>query len=275
MRSSPSVVAELVLPARRLPGLRSISELPAVDAFIGPKSSAIETVLPRWWLAAFLAAAAIVLGYDLLTVRDRPSYSVPRQWETLPQSPPFFGAAMAFLGLWGVLFVGLTTVHRIVIVAPIFEEFLKFGLALLGASLCFRRSLRARYAMAVLVGVSFGAIEHAMTYPHEPDAALLFRVCFHSVTTGLTISLYTAFERAKRAKLVWFSPLLSILLHSVYNTFVVITSLLVVVDREGIVLGLQLSFGTVVSFVALLATIHTVRRHPLLLRFHEWAAAFI
>lgn len=183
--------------------------------------------LPGWWIAALLlpAGALIVVGW--LVTRDPGRYPKPTAIREIATSPAYFGAVCIVFGLWAVLFVGIS-IQRIVVVAPLFEELLKFGVALLIGGILFDRSVAARIGVALVVGALFGLIEHATTYPTEADTVYLFRTLFHASTTVLSVSTYTVFESHGEDRLRWIAPAYPVALHFFYNTFAVVSALLTV-----------------------------------------------
>lgn len=196
--------------------------------------------LDEWLLVGFLAVGGLLAFVGSVQAGDRSSYPRPTGMCEIATSPVYLGATCTFFGMWAVLFVGIA-IERIVIVAPIFEELLKFGVALAVGSVLFGRSLPARIGVAVVVGSLFGHLEHVTTYPTESDVTYLFRTVFHSVTTVLSVSIYTLFESRGDGELQWIAPAYPVILHFLYNTAVVLSTV-----------GSVLVFGsqnTVVSLV--------------------------
>ena len=205
--------------------------------------------LPDWWIAAILAPAGVLILAGAVGSVDFEVYPGPTTIRETALSPVYFGLTCAFFGLWAVGFVGVS-IQRVVVIAPIFEELLKFGIALLVGSALFGRSLAARVGVAVVVGSLFGLVEHATTYPGEADSVYLFRTLFHMMTTVLSVTLYTSFESRGEVRYQWISPVLSMFVHFFYNTFVVLSSIISVV-----VLGDQsTTLSLVYGGVAIVAT---------------------
>lgn len=184
--------------------------------------------LPRWWVGCVLVVAGLALLLGSLRTRDFSTYPRPNGLREIARSPPSFGLVCAFFGLWSVLFVGIS-VQRVLVFAPIFEELLKFGVAILIGSTLFGRSTLARIGVAIVVGALFGLVEHATTYPMESDAVYLFRTLFHATLTVLSVSVYTVFEDMDQEGYRWIAPAYSILLHFTYNAFAVISAIVGVV----------------------------------------------
>lgn len=184
--------------------------------------------LPRWWSAILLTGAGLCLVIGVLRTRSLSSYTKPSGLRTLANSPVTFGLLCALFGIWAVLLVGFA-IQRIIVIAPIFEELLKFGLAILVGSALFGRSLSARIGVALVVGALFGLVEHTTSYPLESDLTYLFRTCFHASSTMLSVTSYTIFERVDEPRLKWIAPAYAILIHFIYNTFVVLSALISVV----------------------------------------------
>lgn len=244
--------------------------LPTVDVTI-PRLSAIElpeAFLPDWWLLLVLVPAGAILLVDSLRERERPNYSTPSEIGDLAETPIYFGAALAFLGFWGVLFVGFNVVQRIVVIAPIFEEFLKFGVAILVGAALFGRSMASRVAVALVVGSIFGLVEHTITYADEPDVNYLFRVLFHMITTTLTVAVYTMFEERDLTGMLWIAPTYPILLHFANNAFVVVAG--IVMATLGVVeTAIPLVFGTILIVLGTVLLALTILRHRVVVTLHR------
>ncbi len=180
------------------------------------------TSRPRWWLVGYLSVTGVLCLVGLTDV-DHDPYPRPRGLRAVARSPPAFGLACLFFGLWAVLFVGIA-IQRIVVIAPIFEELLKFGTAILVGSVLFGRSLAGRVGVALTVGALFGFVEHVTSYPLEADAIYAFRTLFHSATTVLSVTAYTLFEANDEYSLQWLAPVYAVLIHFFYNTFVVLSA---------------------------------------------------
>jgi len=206
-------------------------------------------VLPEGWIVAFLVTAGVLILSGTLMTRDRSPYPKPKGLSAVASSPVYFGIACSFFGLWSVLFVGLSF-QRIIIFAPIFEELLKFGVALLIGSVLFGRSIAARVGVAVVVGSLFGIVEHATTYSTEPDTVYLFRTLFHTVTTVLSVSVYTMFESMGEDRMCWIAPSYSIILHFLYNTFVVLSAIIGIVVFGNQSTTIPLVYGSAAILVA-------------------------
>lgn len=251
-------------------GLLPPIDLPTIDVSL-PRVSPLdlpESFLPDWWLLLVLVPAGAILLIDSLRERERPNYSTPSELSELAETPIYFGAALAFLGFWGVLFVGFNVVQRIVVVAPIFEEFLKFGVAILVGAALFGRSMASRVAVALVVGSIFGLVEHTITYAGEPDVNYLFRVLFHMITTTLTVAVYTMFEERDLTGMLWVAPTYPILLHFANNAFVVVAGILMtmlgVVDT-----AVPLVFGAILIVLGTVLLGLAILRHRVVVTLHR------
>lgn len=192
-----------------------------------PFDTGIAGIPSEWWLAVLLASAGVLTVIGSIEMDEPTPYPKPSELSEIATSPAYFGAVCIFFGLWAVLFVGIG-IQRVLIIAPVFEELLKFGVALLVGSVLFGRSLVARVGVAVVVGSLFGVVEHATTYPMETDATYLFRTGFHGMTTVLSVSVYTAFEHREETALRWIAPVYPVLLHFFNNTFAVLSTVIAV-----------------------------------------------
>lgn len=181
--------------------------------------------LPEWWIVGILLPAGLLILVGSILDQDYRPYPKPNDIREIARSPAYFGVTCTFFGLWAVLFVGVS-IQRIIIIAPLFEELLKFGVAILVGSVLFDRSLLARTGVAVVVGSLFGLIEHSSTYPMEPDTVYLFRTLFHASSTVLSVGVYTLFESRGEERLQWLSTAYGTLIHFFYNTFAVLSTVI-------------------------------------------------
>lgn len=204
--------------------------------------TAIDT---QWWIPLLLLVAGLLLvGGAASHLPGRP-YATPTSLRDAAISPPWFGLGCAVIGLWAVLFVGIG-LQRVVVIAPLFEELLKFGVALVVGSVLFGRSRAGRLGTALAVGLVFGLVEHATTYPDEQALLYLYRCLFHATTAVLSVSAYTTFERLEANELRWLSPAYSILLHFFNNVFSVLGGVLGVAVFGAVSPTVSLVYGGVV-----------------------------
>lgn len=225
--------------------------------------------LPSWWLALFFGGILLIIAYDVFTLDGNIyEYVNPSSLDNLNKTPILFGLSLGILGIWG-LFIITFPLPRVIVVAPVFEELLKFGIALFFGTALFGRSVYARIAIGLLVGVLFGVVEHIITYPHEPDTVYLFRVVFHGLTAGLSIAVYTKFEQYSLYSVTWVAPVLPILFHFMYNSFVVAISLIFYESSLVIPQQLIIGFGSIAILVLSAALLLTLREVGVVLDFHE------
>lgn len=196
--------------------------------------------LPQWWYPVLLALpSALILSGAVLQQKSRP-YPRPTKLRALATSPAYFGFVSTFFGLWAVLFVGVGF-QRVIVIAPVFEELLKFGVALIVSSVLFDRSMAARVGVALVVGSLFGVIEHTTTYPGESDLVYVYRTLFHAVTPAVSIGVYTMFKENDMGGMLWVAPVFPMLFHFFYNTFAVLSSIILV-----IIIGSRVQLVTIV-----------------------------
>jgi hypothetical protein len=265
--ASIAIVVGLVVSSRFLINSLTISDFK--DVFHRPSFKfQLESFLPEWWSAIILILAGIFILVGSILTRDFKPYPKPTEFRTVASSPVYFAFVCAFFGLWAVLFVGIN-IQRIIIIAPIFEELLKFGIALLIGSTLFGRSQSARIGIAIVVGSSFGLIEHSTTYPTEMDALHVFRTIFHMSTTVLSVSIYTYFESKDEAKLCWIAPAFPIILHFFYNTFAVISGLIIYAVHGSEMPVVSLVYGTIAIFIAVVFVALAIIRHRAITAIHK------
>lgn len=227
----------------------------------------LDTLLPEWWITLILSVAGGLILSGLVTSWDFSPYPKPSRMREIPASPPYFGLVCSIFGIWAVMFVGFS-VQRIIIIAPFFEELLKFGVALLISSVLFGRSRFSRIGTAIVVGSLFGFIEHGTTYSSEPSVSFLFRTLFHMTTTVLSVSVYSAFERHGEPTFQSLAPVYSILIHFYYNTFVVMSSIILAVGFETSYRMPSLLYGSGVILLVSLLVILSFTRYRILQRIH-------
>lgn len=243
--------------------LDSLFQVFLVDSSVAYSTS----LLPEWWVTVILCSAGMLILFGSLTRKKLIPYPRPNEIRTVATSPVFFGAVCAFFGLWAVLFVGIS-IQRIFIIAPIFEELLKFGVAILIGSSLFDRSILARIGVAVVVGTLFGLIEHATTYPGESDYIYLFRTLFHMMTTVLSVSVYTYFESRNMARLSSRAPIMSMLIHFFYNTFAVVSSIIATIVVGSQVNNLTLVYGGLAVLITMSLVVLTLLHHRVIHHLH-------
>lgn len=119
---------------------------------------------------------------------------------------------------------------QIVLGAPIFEELVKLGLALLLANAVtfvlsgFRMDgwqhpawLAVRLPLALAVGAGFGFLEHSTTYSEEDFWSYLWRVLFHSLSAGASMIVLQAVLQSRDVRTRWLAPLPSMFIHYLNN----------------------------------------------------------
>jgi len=229
-----------------------------------------DSFLPSWWMVTLLTGIFLVIIYDVYNYSPvNHSYSRISFWEDLPRMPILLGVISAVLGLWGMLFIIAGEVQRIVVVAPIFEELLKFGLAIFLGTALFGRRLLSRVAIGFLIGVLFGVSEHFLTYSAEPDTVYLFRVFFHGMTASLSVAIFVKFEQYDFYHLMWTAPLLSIGFHFMHNAFAVATSILFHGTAVEFLLIIPILFGSLATTASFITILLTLSEHEIILDFHE------
>lgn len=118
--------------------------------------------------------------------------------------------------------------YHLIIVAPIFEELFKFGLALTVASLLRLRAPLLRFAAGVLSGSAFGVLEHFVSYSTEPALLFADRVLFHSGATALSMVAFTVLESYPDPAVRWVATVPATLVHAANNLAAVLVALLAV-----------------------------------------------
>lgn len=236
------------------------------------KTGSIEiqpvVVLPRWWILILYIPAGVLIIIGTAFIRDPEPYPKPSRIADISNSSPFFSFFCMIFGLWAVLFVGIG-IQRIIVIAPLFEELLKFGTALLIGSCLFGRSRMARIGIAIVIGSLFGIIEYHTTYPHEPEIMLLFRAIFHMTTTILSVSIYSYFETGHETKFRWASPFLAIFFHFSYNTFAVGSAILMSVIYGDYLIIVTLIYGLLAITLMIIFIVLSIIKHRSIVMIHR------
>lgn len=120
------------------------------------------------------------------------------------------------VGVVGIFFTSVDLLRRIVIVAPVVEEMLKLGLALVLVLALDVRQAWSRVALALVPGVLFGVFEHAVAYPTEGGLLEATRLLFHAGSTALSMACFHLVEGAP-SRWWWGSTLAATCLHMVNN----------------------------------------------------------
>lgn len=162
--------------------------------------------------------------------------------------PGVHAAAFVVLGGFGVFLEQANILFQIVVGAPVFEELLKFGAALGVATLLGLGSRPLRFGVALAVGVAFGGLEHYVTYPDEPLAALRFRMTFHAGTPALSMALYDALAPVEDPRVRWAATVPATVLHWANNAAAVALGLAGLAAGD-LGPGVALTVGQVVSGV--------------------------
>lgn len=157
-------------------------------------------------------------GFDRVVIPEDEFYATPRPpteaslFVKAAERPWQFGALLFLVG-WAGILLQLGFLRQLVVGAPIFEEFAKFGPPLLVVALLGARSLTARLPWAWLSGGAFGIFEHYSTYSSEPLWMFAERVAFHAGATGLSMVIYTAVERLPSVRSRWVSTVPATVIH--------------------------------------------------------------
>ncbi len=141
-----------------------------------------------------------------------------------------FAAVVFGFGFFAVFIRQANIFFQIILGAPIFEEMVKFGLALListallwiiGAARLRDWEnpwwLAIRLPIALAVGAGFGWMEHYTTYPSESDWSYFWRVMFHGLATGTSMIAFQVVLPSRDLRVRWLAMVPAIFLHYVNN----------------------------------------------------------
>lgn len=165
--------------------------------------------MPRWAAGRFFTGPAPAAGVPF-AVR----YAA---------SPLRLAGVFAVLGFFAVFVHQASLELQIVVGAPVFEELVKFGLALLAVGAIprggrlFPLVALLRVVVALAVGAGFGWLEHFATYAEEPVEVFVGRVLFHAGSTALSMAMYCVLEGAADVRLRWFATAPATAIHYANN----------------------------------------------------------
>lgn len=182
-----------------------------------------------WWPLAIAGPAGLtVLAGVLRGEGPLPVHEGTRGWlEGLPGHTDLFGLSAFGFGVAGTLFAGSTFVEKIAVVAPIFEEYAKLGLALLVLTALGLSSGASAYALGALSGLSFGLLEHAVTYSGETQLMFLVRGLFHALAAGLSGLVYVHLRNREDLApgVGWFAIAPAALVHAANNVSALVVAI--------------------------------------------------
>lgn len=166
-----------------------------------------------------------------------------------------FGALLLGLGWLGIL-IQRGLLRQLVVGAPVFEEFAKFGLALVAVSLLRVRPVWARVPFGWASGAAFGVFEHFVSYADEDLATFVLRVLFHGGSCGLAITLFTMLEPGPDVRLRWASTLPSSLFHWAFNFGSTAMGLVLAIAGvpDGTIGALSIAWGGVIAAAIFVST---------------------
>ena len=196
--------------------------------------------------------------------RPVPRESVFSMWA---RSPVRLAATLLGIGFMSVFLKQMDLVFQIVLGAPLFEEFFKFGLALVVVAWIPRGPtfwaalFPLRMIVALGAGAGFGYLEHISTYAEEDTTIFLWRVAFHAVTTALSMATYSIFEKSGDARIRWFAVLPAAMVHYFNNAAAVVLGLLSTVVPIIYEKVEYFSYAIVVTLVYALLSIPVWGRH--------------
>jgi hypothetical protein len=164
--------------------------------------------------------------------------------------PTRHAAVFLVLGGFGVFLEQASFLFQVVVGAPVFEELLKFGAALGLATLLGVESRPVRFGIALACGAAFGGLEHFLTYPGEPLAALRFRLAFHAGSPALSMATYDALHPVHDVRVRWAATVPATVLHWANNATALFLGLVGLAAGE-LAQGPALLVGQVVAGIVL------------------------
>lgn len=236
-----------------------------------------HSFLPAWWVAGLFVPVVGLILVDLAEAFPDP-WRLSKRLPADQKDPDIYshlrvGGVMAFAGFWGVLFVtGLSLLQKIVIIAPIFEELLKFGVALVFAQLLDMDGIPTFVGLAVAMGAIFGIVEHFHTYANEGDASYLVRVLFHGVAAGVSMVVYIDLisDPDITRSVSPMAPAVPIVIHAVNNA-----AMIPVAVVEEVLGGVSFALPVSIGLTLALLTFALFGREQRIRDLHRSAAGFI
>ncbi len=169
------------------------------------------------------------IGADWFFRREDP-VAMPHFLHRVAAQPWKFAAVVFGFGFFAVFIRQADIWFQIILGAPIFEEMVKFGLALLLANglmwLLGAGRLRhwtspwwllLRLPLALVVGAGFGFMEHYTTYASEDASSYFWRVMFHGLSGAASMIAFQAVLPSPDLRVRWLAMVPSIFLHYVNN----------------------------------------------------------
>jgi len=179
-------------------------------------------------------------------------------WVRLATQEARFGLVFLLVGFIAVFLSPMGFLAQVLMGAPIFEEAMKFGLAVLLTSHPAARTLWLRLPVAWLVGAGFGVMEHYLTYPSEPDWLFAERCAFHGLSTGASVVLHRVLVGHPEPALRWGSTIPSVVLHYLNNLAAVVIGLSTLIEGGGEAEVLERSAWLPFAILPPLAALHLV-----------------
>lgn len=139
-------------------------------------------------------------------------------WRRTARSPARLALVFLTAGFALVFLHQGDELAQLVFGAPIFEEALKFGTALLLTSAARLSHPALRIGVAWAVGAGFGWLEHVVSYPEDDFVVFWGRLAFHAASTGLSMVAYVVASLVGDPRSRWVSTLPASLLHYAHNT---------------------------------------------------------
>jgi hypothetical protein len=186
------------------------------------------------------------------------------------EDPVRHAGVLTVLGVFGVFFEQSNVFFQIVIGAPVFEELLKFGVALGVVALLRIDSRVVLFVLALASGAGFGIMEHYVTYPDEAVEALRFRVAFHGGSCAMSAAAYGAIRESVDLHARWAVTLPASVVHWA-NNFVALAVGLTSIASGEVGQGPALVFGQAMAAVALLLAFWGLFAREQARRFGAWA----
>jgi hypothetical protein len=198
---------------------------------------------------------------------EPPAPEEPSFMERYPARPLVFGSVLLLLGVLGIL-LQRGFLRQIVIGAPVFEEFAKFGLALTVVALLRLRPIVLRLPVAWASGAAFGVFEHAMDYADEGTVSFAARVAFHAGSAGLSMAAFTLLEGLPDVRVRWASTLASSLCHWANNFGAIALAVVGILlhDADVVDLAWSLVVTAAVYALTLVVALGGARLRPLVAR---------
>jgi hypothetical protein len=178
---------------------------------------------PVYFVAIATAGTVLLLAAALVTAGRHFRVNLPAASQ-IPSDLPLLALLLMLLGVLGIAFAGIELVQKIVVIAPLFEESWKLGIALVWYAGTRMRHSALLPILGLMSGIAFGVFEHQFTYWDETPLAFGRRVAFHGATGALSAAWFAAMQPGieRSPAIGWAAPVPAMLFHATNNALAIV-----------------------------------------------------